>query len=357
VAAIDVFIRAGAASLLLGLAAVLLASRPKAVLPWLYGLLAVGLAGFLAINTPVPALELPDGPEFIAGLLAGHATLFLWWFCLALFDDGYRPGRLELAVGVSWVLVKLADRGMIPSPAAPGGLSWLLMLMGCGMVAHIVWRALAGREDDLVEARRRLRLAVAGLLVAILLADFAADLLLGADWRGHRFAIAQNAAIGLVALGLCAWFLQLRPQGLSRARAIAPRPSPNDPDRRLLARIDTLMTVDRVWLDPGLTLADFARRLGASEAETRRLVHQRLGERHFRTFLNGWRVGEAQRRLIADPRAPMIAVAFDSGFSSLPSFNRVFRDIAGCSPSQYRGGASEPDHRASADFEAPSTRN
>lgn len=341
-AALDVTLRAGGASLLLALAVLLVLSRPRTALPWLYLLFSLGMAGFLAINTPDPALELPDGAEAVAGWLAGLATVFLWWFCLGLFDDAFRPGPVELGGGAAWVLVKLADRGVVPTPLETGEWSWLLMLLGLAMVGHIVWRAFTGRADDLVEPRRRLRLAVAGLLVGLLLADFAADLLLGTDWRGHGFALAQNASIGLIALGLAGWFLQVRPMA-------PPLPAPAaavDADTPLLARIDALLA-DRAYLDPNLTLPDFARRLAMPEATVRRLIHDRLGHRHFRTFINTYRVAEAKARLEAEPEAKMIAIAFDSGFASLASFNRVFRELEGVSPTRFRAAQTS---------EAPLTR-
>ena len=57
--------------------------------------------------------------------------------------------------------------------------------------------------------------------------------------------------------------------------------------------------------------------------------------------MNGYRVAEA-RRILSDParrRDKLIAVAFASGFASLPSFNRVFRDAQGEAPSAFRAAA------------------
>ena len=63
---------------------------------------------------------------------------------------------------------------------------------------------------------------------------------------------------------------------------------------------------------------------------------------NFRGFLNVHRIGEA-RRILADPQRDgekLIAVAMDSGFASLASFNRVFRAMVGCTPSAYRQAAA-----------------
>ena len=145
------------------------------------------------------------------------------------------------------------------------------------------------------------------------------------------------------------------------APAVARSPEPVEPDAveaSLVARLTHLVEVERVHLDPGMTLELFVGRMGASERTVRHLINHRLGYDHFRTFLNVQRVEEARRRL-RDPARDgekMIAVAADSGFASLASFNRVFRDIERCTPGEYRRsrgrsvvrkGAAEPPPSAS----------
>ena len=40
--------------------------------------------------------------------------------------------------------------------------------------------------------------------------------------------------------------------------------------------------------------------------------------------------------LFSNPDTQIIDIAFDSGFSSISSFNRAFKKITGLSPSKYR---------------------
>ena len=40
--------------------------------------------------------------------------------------------------------------------------------------------------------------------------------------------------------------------------------------------------------------------------------------------------------LLSNPKAHLIDIAFDSGFSSISSFNRTFKKIKGISPSEFR---------------------
>ncbi|NEX94909.1 helix-turn-helix domain-containing protein, partial [Caulobacter sp. 17J65-9] len=127
----------------------------------------------------------------------------------------------------------------------------------------------------------------------------------------------------------------------SPAPVTTPAPAAAGPDARLLGRLHALMETEQVHLDPELDFAGFVRRMEAPEPVVRRLINQQLGHRHFRSFLNAWRV-EAAKRALLDPALAdekIASLAFDSGFASLASFNRAFKLAEGLSPSDYRARA------------------
>ncbi len=110
---------------------------------------------------------------------------------------------------------------------------------------------------------------------------------------------------------------------------------------RLLERMER----DRLYLDPEITLAKLALALDVPPAHLSQVLNELLG-RNFYEFINRFRVEAAQRRL-GDPAAgrdKLIAVALDSGFNSLATFNRVFKEMAGRTPSEFRreAGAGRP---------------
>ena len=312
--------------------------------------LAICLCAFLAGNTPDSNLQL-DGPlGTVAALLAGYAAVFLWWFCLAVFDSRFRPRGAVLAIGAAWIVIASADRGVFGEPLAEAGLSRVLVVLGLAMVGHLAWRLLRDREGDLVDSRRRMRRLVVVALAGQLLADLAVDLLLGFEWGPQAFSIAQNGAF----LAFTAWLLSLTPRA-ARARngeVAAPREAEASEDPAV-GRLRRLIEVERVHLNPELTFHDFARAMGAPERVVRRLINQHLGHEHFRAFLNAHRVEEA-RRILSDPARrgeKLITVAFDSGFASLPSFNRAFREVEGRPPSAFRAAAADAGQAGAASAE------
>ncbi len=334
----DVMIRIGAGTILLVLAAGLLRTDHTSKISWYFLFFALGLVGFLANNTPDPALRLSGPAGVFFDILSGHAALFLWLFGLALFDEDFRIGWVEGAVAGIWIALALADRGYL-APAFQGvGLSWALIAIGIGLVAHLLYRILADWRGDLVDARRRRRLGFAGAMVFLLCADLAVDILFGLAWRPIGLTLAQNGAILSATLW---WGARLARFDASPLKFVPERPSGTTEDpqaARLLARIERLIREDGVHLDPDLTFAGFSAKVGAPEATVRALIHTRLGHQHFRSFLNAHRLEEAKRRL-ADPAhgAEKIAtIALDSGFASIASFNRVFSLMAGETPSAFR---------------------
>ncbi len=341
----DVIIRVAGATLLLA-AAALLSGRGERRTSLLFLPLALCMCGFLAGNTPDAALRLSGIAGHIAYLLSGFGAVFLWWFCLSVFDPTFRPRGLVLAAGLGWMVVAAADRGLFGEALADAGLSRLLIAVGLGMVCHLAWRLIRDRQGDLVDSRRDARVLVVVLLAGQLLADLIIDMVMGFDWRPRAFSILQNTGL----LVITGWLLHLRlrasgrPALASVGAGVAPVPAVATPPAetdRLNARLRTLVEIDRVHLDPDLTFGRFVSLMGAPDRSVRRLINHELGYDHFRTFLNAHRMAEARRRL-ADPahrHDKLIAVAMDSGFSSLASFNRVFRDAESCSPGTFRQAA------------------
>ncbi|MEW7849477.1 AraC family transcriptional regulator [Massilia aurea] len=109
------------------------------------------------------------------------------------------------------------------------------------------------------------------------------------------------------------------------------------------------------WRQPGLSLADVAQRLGTNESYVSRAFNGGLG-RNFNGAINALRVDAVQAGMRDDPTAELLALGLDCGFSSKASFNRVFREQTGMSPSAWRA-AHITKHAAPTAFEAtPATR-
>ncbi|HEY8191219.1 MAG TPA: helix-turn-helix domain-containing protein [Alphaproteobacteria bacterium] len=108
----------------------------------------------------------------------------------------------------------------------------------------------------------------------------------------------------------------------------------NADETGLARRIEALMNVEKVYHEPGYNRADLARELKIPESVVSRIINLHFGK-SLPQLLNEKRVEDA-KRMLAETDAPIKIVATESGFNSLASFNRIFRDATGKAPSIYR---------------------
>lgn len=83
-----------------------------------------------------------------------------------------------------------------------------------------------------------------------------------------------------------------------------------------------------------LSLAEIAARIGISKSHFAHLF-KGYTNMTFVDFLTAERIKMAES-LFPNPKLHIIDIAFESGFSSISSFNRAFRRIKGCSPTEFR---------------------
>lgn len=83
-----------------------------------------------------------------------------------------------------------------------------------------------------------------------------------------------------------------------------------------------------------VALDDLARALGVSKSHLSHSFSQRLGV-NFRTYLNTLRLNRACE-LLRNASLNVTDAAYESGFESYRTFNRVFLEKYGCTPSDYR---------------------
>ena len=100
-------------------------------------------------------------------------------------------------------------------------------------------------------------------------------------------------------------------------------------------KLQRLMADEQPWLEPELTLADLATRLRTNTSLLSHVINTGCGQ-NFNDFVNRYRVAEAERKL-QDPRLAhysLVGIALESGFNSKSTFNRVFKKLAGRTPSE-----------------------
>lgn len=332
-------IRIATGTLALLLATIML-REPNRLRSGLYfSFVAVGLCAFLIGNTIAEPFEKNGIAGLLRDVLSGHLAIFIWWFCLSVFDDDFRISWFEAGVSLAWLSFFLA-RYVDTSPAF---LNWGQIALGMFIVSHIGWRLISEKPMDLIERRRKYRYAVAALPAGLLMFDLVIDLVLGASWKPLGFTLVQDLTILAFILGLCFWALDISVERMTFAAPdevsdISTKPRILPADQQIYALLSRLMEEEQLFLSPDIKVSDVANQLAISEARLRRVINQAFGYGNFRQFLNAFRLEFACNRL-ADPAhasEKILSISMDSGFASLASFNRVFKDVHGCTPTEYR---------------------
>ncbi|MCA8829177.1 helix-turn-helix domain-containing protein [Hymenobacter pini] len=107
-------------------------------------------------------------------------------------------------------------------------------------------------------------------------------------------------------------------------------------DAAALARIRQALEMEKVYLNPTLTLAELAAHTGLAPRLISATVNQGFGQ-SFNEVVNGYRVEEVKRRLAAPDaqRFTLLGIALESGFNSKTTFNRIFKQFTGVAPSEW----------------------
>ena len=90
----------------------------------------------------------------------------------------------------------------------------------------------------------------------------------------------------------------------------------------------------QAYLDETLSLRDLAMELSLSPHHLSQAINQVLGMNFFE-LVNRERVQHSQR-LMESSTAPLLDIAYESGFRSKSTFNSLFKQYTGITPSQYR---------------------
>ncbi len=108
-----------------------------------------------------------------------------------------------------------------------------------------------------------------------------------------------------------------------------------DSKQRLLRLVEQHMARDRLYLESKLTLGRLAATVGVTTHQLSEVLNHREGENFYR-FVNKYRVDYICRRFTEEPSLKVLDLAFEAGFSSKSTFNAVFKELKGQTPSQYR---------------------
>lgn len=100
--------------------------------------------------------------------------------------------------------------------------------------------------------------------------------------------------------------------------------------------LSRFMKTQKPYLDPDLNLIDLAKELNMSRAELSEVINSGF-KLNFNDFINQHRVANVKELITQGKhkQLSLLGIAFESGFNSKATFNRVFKKFNSSSPSEY----------------------
>jgi len=258
-----------------------------------------------------PSRPCCSSPGYLPLILGAIGFPFAFWRLarVVLEDDRRIPvsAWAALAVLLASGLFAAADYLEVPAPwrMVFAGVNKAVAFTFVGAALFTAWRSWDG---DLVEPRRRLRwvlvtyLGTYGLVVLI-----GEVYLLGQPAPAWLDAL-NVAMIDLTLLATLLFLVGVRVQAMEalfdpaagrQSEPVAEHSLAQPPstlalhaDELLLARLQALMDVEKLYRDEALSVTNLAGRLAVPEYVLRRMIHGRLGCRNFAAFVNEYRLRE-----------------------------------------------------------------
>ena len=104
----------------------------------------------------------------------------------------------------------------------------------------------------------------------------------------------------------------------------------------LLEKLQLLMTKDKVFLNPDLKLELLSKYLEVSEKQCSYILRKGM-EMNFNQYVNNFRIEAFKERIKEGQNKTftLTSIAYDCGFNSKSTFNRVFKSSCGVTPSEF----------------------
>ncbi|MEQ8406825.1 MAG: helix-turn-helix transcriptional regulator [Gammaproteobacteria bacterium] len=131
------------------------------------------------------------------------------------------------------------------------------------------------------------------------------------------------------------WAGQPKKSSLPSTAATVTEKQATEPAAPLASGIIAVMEQQRLYAQHGFTIANLAQTLEVSEQKLRRSINSEMQFRNFNQFLNHYRLAEASK-LLKQSDAPVSTIAYEVGYSTLSSFNSLFKSQFGMTPTEYR---------------------
>jgi AraC-like DNA-binding protein len=162
----------------------------------------------------------------------------------------------------------------------------------------------------------------------------------GAVTLSPRLLVLDNIIISLIIISFflisnrypyLAQFGTIPPKGKKYAKSYLD----NIDRKNINHQLKIIMEEEKLFCDEDLTLGRLSDALGLTKNQLSQFLNK-YHEKNFNNFVNSYRVDEAKKILLEEPKRQIISIAFAVGFNSYSAFHSTFKKATGITPAGYR---------------------
>jgi len=279
--------------------------------------------------------------------MAGNALPGVFWLVgLGIFGDHLLLKTKHYLIASLTLMIPLSSailQWLFSTPLMVGSITYNIVKYGAmalelTLILHALFVALTYWRNDLVQERRYIRGGVISISAVYIVLIIVVEQIFNIHWQG--FDLIKSILLFSLMTGINLLIFTLResslfaPTGAKDNVSSAEQPSQSKEIQAIIAS----MTKDKLYQQDGLTIAGLASHLSIHEYKLRQLINGELNYRNFNDFLNYYRILEVTEKLKNKDESPLpiLTLALESGFRSLSSFNKAFKNTHGMTPTEYR---------------------
>ena len=310
----------------------------------------VFLALLLAASAFLLRTHIPLRFEWLAGDIMTTLPALFWLLCQLAFARRPKLFSVWAVLAVYSFVAPAVGRSFGADTETSGNLylwTWYMPQFAEYVVLlNGLWVIVSNWKDDLIESRRRLRVA---LLVTV---GFTGLWVTVSMNNGNGGSLSLPIVVSICALIGGSLLLKGRDgvllgiQVSQGGGGLAVKQLEQAPlNEQVITQANTHSEAAlklKQLMDEGfyrtekLTLKEISLQIDLPVYKTRALINSTFNYRNFNDYINQLRIEEASQRLVQEPNTPIQNIALDVGYRTLSSFNRAFKEILDQTPSDFR---------------------
>ncbi|MGX1928312.1 helix-turn-helix domain-containing protein [Flagellimonas sp. 2504JD4-2] len=155
------------------------------------------------------------------------------------------------------------------------------------------------------------------------------------QWDEYRAAILLLYACMLYWLSIHG-YRQAQTIKISKPKDL-PGNLPNEESKAIVDKLNDAMLGEKLFRNPELNLTSLSKAVGIAERSISEALNGHLNK-NFYQFVNEYRIKDVQEKLMDPENAHLkiLSLAFDAGFNSKATFNRLFKGYTGLTPKEFK---------------------